>query len=382
MSKELGQFFTINEGLQQYVFDKVEHMGAPLLEPSFGAGHLLKKFKEHDDEYPMKCFEIDSTIRPCLEFNKKQQILYGDFMKYPFHDEKFKTIIGNPPYVKQSNGNLYLHFIKRCYDLLDDEGELIFIVPSDFIKLTSASKIITEMVEHGSFTHFLFPHDEKLFDSASVDVVVFRYRKGVFIHKVDVNDTLKFCNTIDGIVTFSDEPLYGNVVSNVFNVYVGLVSGKDEVYKVPFGNVDILVDEGNWEKFIFTNTFPTDQTRIDEHLLENKTHLMNRKIKKFNETNWFEWGAPRNIRMIEEKEGHPCIYMKNLTRDETVAFRGTVGYFGGKLLCIVPHVEVDLDEIVRFFNSQEFRKNYMYAGRFKIGHRQLANAILSDLKKS
>ena len=139
MSKELGQFFTINEGLQQYVFDNVEHLGAPLLEPSFGAGHLLKKFKEHDDKYPMKCFEIDSTIKPCLDLNENQEILYGDFMKYPFHDEKFKTIIGNPPYVKQSNGNLYLHFIKRCYELLDDDGELIFIVPSDFIKLTSAS---------------------------------------------------------------------------------------------------------------------------------------------------------------------------------------------------------------------------------------------------
>ena len=381
MSKELGQFFTINEGLQQYVFDNVEHLDAPLLEPSFGAGHLLKKFKERDDKYPMKCFEIDSTIKPCLDLNENQEILYGDFMKYPFHDEKFKTIIGNPPYVKQSNGNLYLHFIKRCYELLDDDGELIFIVPSDFIKLTSASKIISEMIEHGSFTHFLFPHDEKLFDSASVDVVVFRYRKGVFTQKVAVNDTLKFCNTIDGIVTFSDEPLYGNVVSNVFDVYVGLVSGKDEVYKVPFGNIDILVDEGCWEKFIFTNTFPTDQTQIDEHLLKNKTHLMNRKIKKFNESNWFEWGAPRNIRMIEEKKGRPCIYVKNLTRDERVAFEGTVGYFGGKLLCLVPHAEVDLGGIVRFFNSQKFRKNYMYAGRFKIGQRQLANAVLSDLKR-
>ena len=381
MSKELGQFFTINEGLQQYVFDNVEHLGARLLEPSFGAGHLLKKFKEHDDKYPMKCFEIDSTIKPCLDLNENQEILYGDFMKYPFHDEKFKTIIGNPPYVKKSNGNLYLHFIKRCYELLDDDGELIFIVPSDFIKLTSASTIISEMVEHGSFTHFLFPHDEKLFDSASVDVVVFRYRKGVFTQKVDVNDTLKFCNTIDGIVTFSDEHMCGDVVSNVFNVYVGLVSGKDEVYKVPFGNMDILVDEEKVEKFIFADTFPTGQTQIDEHLLKNKTHLMNRKIKKFNETNWFEWGAPRNIRMIEEKGDNPCIYVKNLTRDERVAFEGTVRYFGGKLLCLVPHVEVDLNEIVRLFNSQEFRKNYMYAGRFKIGQRQLANAVLSDLKR-
>jgi len=40
-----------------------------------------------------------------------------------------------------------------------------------------------------------------------------------------------------------------------------------------------------------------------------------------------------------------------------------------------------LDGIVRFFNSQKFRKNYTYAGRFKIGQRQLANAVLSDLKK-
>jgi adenine-specific DNA-methyltransferase len=381
MSKELGQFFTINEGLQKYVFDKVEHLGAPLLEPSFGAGHLLKRFKNHDDEYPMKCFEIDSTIKPCLEFNKKQEILYGDFMKYPFHDEKFKTIIGNPPYVKKSNGNLYLHFIKRCYELLDDDGELIFIVPSDFIKLTSASKIISEMVEHGSFTHFLFPHDEKLFDSANVDVVVFRYRKGIFTQKVDVNDTSKFWNTIDGIVTFSDEPMRGDVVSNVFNVYVGLVSGKDEVYKVPFGNVDILVDEEEVEKFIFVDTFPTNQTRIDEHLLKNKTQLMNRKIKKFNENNWFEWGAPRNIRMIEENEDRSCIYMRNLTRSERVAFKGKVSYFGGKLLCLVPHTEVDLDDVVQLLNSHEFRKNYTYAGRFKIGQRQLANAILSDLKR-
>jgi len=190
MSKELGQFFTINEGLQQYVMDRVEHLGSPLLEPSFGAGHLLKKFKEYDDTYPMHCFEIDSLIKPCLTFDKNQTVVYGNFMSHQF-DTKFKTIIGNPPYVQQSNGNLYLHFIKKCYELLEDDGELIFIVPSDFIKLTSASKIISDMVQHGSFTHFLFPHDEKLFDSASVDVVVFRYRKGIFTQMVQVNDEIK-----------------------------------------------------------------------------------------------------------------------------------------------------------------------------------------------
>jgi adenine-specific DNA-methyltransferase len=380
MNKELGQFFTINEGLQQYVMDRVEHLGSPLLEPSFGAGHLLKKFKEHDDTYPMHCFEIDSSIKPCLTFSSRQKVVYGDFMSHTF-DTKFKTIIGNPPYVQQSNGNLYLHFIKKCYELLEDDGELIFIVPSDFIKLTSASKIISEMVTHGSFTHFLFPHDEKLFDSASVDVVVFRYRKGIFTQAVQVNGEMKFCNTIDGIVTFSDTPLCGDTVSNVFNVYVGLVSGKDEVYKVPFGNVDILVDEEEKEKFIFTTSYPSGDKTIDEHLMKNKNQLMDRKIRKFNEDNWFEWGAPRNIKTIERNGGHPCVYVRNLTRSERIAFRGTVSYFGGKLLCLIPHVDVDMNRIVEFLNSYEFRKNYIYAGRFKIGQRQLANAILSELKK-
>jgi len=381
MSKELGQFFTINEGLQQYVFDRVKHKGSLLLEPSFGAGHLLKKFVESDSEYPMICYEIDSSIKPCITIkSQQQQLVYCDFMSQQF-DTKFKTIVGNPPYVQKSDGNLYLHFIKKCFELLDDDGELIFIVPSDFLKLTSASKIISEMVKCGSFTHFLYPNDENLFDRASVDVVVFRYEKGLFTERVEVNDTLKYYNVIDGIVTFTDTPMCGDIVSNVFNVYVGLVSGKDEVYKVPFGNTEILVDEGEREKFIFTTSFPTENREIDEHLMENKQVLIERKIRKFNDGNWFEWGAPRNLKTIEENLNRPCIYMKNLTRSEVVAFKDKVSYFGGKLLCLIPRCDVNLDKTIEFLNSHTFKKNYIYARRFKIGQRQLANALLSDLKE-
>lgn len=380
MSKELGQFFTINEGLQQYVFDRVEHRGALLLEPSFGSGHLLKKFLESNPDYPIECYEIDSSIEPCIKFNDKQSIIYSDFMSHEF-DKKFKTIIGNPPYVKKSKGNLYIQFIEKCYHLLHDDGELIFIVPSDFIKLTSASKIILEMIREGSFTHFHFPHDEKLFNSASIDVVVFRYKKGVYQNIVNVDDDIKYCNVIDGILTLNDEPQCGNIVSNIFSTYVGLVSGRDDVYKVPFGMTDVLVDENNIEKFIFPTKFPTENEKINEHLTKHKDKLLSRKIKKFNEDNWFEWGAPRNIKTMEDNMGRPCIYVKNLTRNRNIAFKGTVTYFGGKLLCLIPHTEIELDAIVKYLNSDMFKRNYMYAGRFKIGQRQLANAVLSDIKK-
>ena len=376
--KDLGQYFTIADDLQKFVFEKVKHKSSRLLEPSFGAGHLLKKFKEYDENYPMICYELDSKVKPVITFNQYQTPIYGDFTQQTI-TTKFKTIIGNPPYVKQKTGNLYIKFIELCYNHLDDGGELVFIVPSDFIKLTSASSIIDTMTKNGSFTDFLFPHNEKLFENASIDVVVFRYEKGVMTKMAVVNGKEVFCNVNKGIITFSDSEVYGSPIDSQFNVYVGLVSGRDEIYRVPFGNIDILNDKDRVEKYIFTESFPTKNTQINSHLQTHKAELLKRKIKKFSETNWFEWGAPRNISSIQKFMGKSCIYIRNMTRNKEVAFVGQVQYFGGSLLCLVPKnnmTETELQKVIQHINSSTFQKDYMYAGRFKIGHKQISTAIL------
>ncbi len=380
--KNLGQYFTISEDLQKFVFEKVKYKGSPLMEPSFGAGHLLKKFKELDPNYPMTCYELDTSIKPIIEFNEFQTVIYGDFTKQSV-GKKFKTIVGNPPYVKQKTGNLFIRFIELCYECLDDDGELIFIVPSDFIKLTRASAIIDKMVANGIFTDFLFPNDEHLFEGANVDVVAFRYEKGSHVgKKTVVNGQEKFCNVNKGIITFSDTEIEGNSVDLHFHVYVGQVSGRDEIYRKEYGNIDLLMDKGKSDKFIFTQTFPTGNTQVDSHLLANKTALMERKIKSFTESNWFEWGAPRNLTSIQKYWGKPCIYVRTMTRNKEVAFIGNVQYFGGTLLCLIPRQEEEnkLNTVISHMNSAEFQKNYMYAGRFKIGHKQISSAILPCLK--
>lgn len=379
--KKLGQYFTISEELQKFVFENVKNRSNCLLEPSFGAGHLLKKFKEYDDNYPMVCYELDINIVPIISFNDYQTIIYEDFTQKPMNT-KFKTIIGNPPYVKQKTGNLYLKFIELCYEYLDDDGELIFIVPSDFIKLTSASYIIDKMTKNGSFTHFFFPQNERLFDGASIDVLVFRYEKGVKSIKTIVNNKEVFCNVNKGIITFSDTEISGCYVGSFFDVYVGLVSGRDEIYRVPFGNIDILNDKDKVDKYIFTQTFPTDNTKINEHLENHKKVLLDRKIKKFSEKNWFEWGAPRNISTIEKYWDKSCIYVRNMTRSKEIAFIGKVQYFGGSLLCLIPKKQMsgkDITNIINHINSPEFTKDYMYSGRFKIGHKQISTAIIPGL---
>jgi adenine-specific DNA-methyltransferase len=378
--KELGQYFTTSQMLQSFVFDKVKHKSSCLLEPSFGAGHLLKRFKEYDDNYPMVCCELDESVEPVVSFNARQTLIYGDFTQEKL-GTKFKTIVGNPPYVKQKSGNLYIRFIELCYDLLDDDGEMIFIVPSDFIKLTSAASIIDKMTQNGSFTDFLFPHNEKLFEGASVDVVVFRYEKGCVSSKTSVNGKEVHCNVHKGIITFSENPISGHPIESAFDVHVGLVSGKDDVYRVPFGNIDVLTDKGSIAKYVFAETFPTENAEMDAHLLAHKAALMGRRIKKFSESNWFEWGAPRNISSIRAAWGRPCIYVKNMTRSKEVAFVGTVQYFGGTLICLIPKPDThpELHDIAGYLNSVAFQTNYMYSGRFKIGHKQLSSALVPML---
>jgi adenine-specific DNA-methyltransferase len=376
--KKMGQYFTISDDLQQFVFDKVKHKGSLILEPSFGAGHLLKKFKEANADYPIICYELDSTIMPTISFNAHQTIIYGDFTTQLI-TQKFKTIVGNPPYVKQSTGNLYIKFIEICFGLLDADGEMIFIVPSDFIKLTSASSLIDAMIKEGSFTDFLFPHDEKLFEGANVDVVVFRYEKGVKTKDTIVNGKKMICNVNSGIITFSETEITGNPLSDKFNVYVGLVSGRDEVYRNDIGNMNILNDKDKVQKYIFAETFPTGNTVIDAHLRANKSVLLERKIRKFNENNWFEWGAPRNMTTIQKSLGKPCIFVRNMTRNQEVAFMDKVQNFGGTLLCLIPKeemTEAELKKIVSFLNTKDLQKDYMYSGRFKIGHKQVCNIIV------
>jgi adenine-specific DNA-methyltransferase len=384
--KSLGQFFTKAEELQSFVFEAVKYKGAPLLEPSFGAGHLLAKFKEYDPSYPMTCFEIDATIPPVVAFNEHQTVRYEDFVAVAATLPKFRTIIGNPPYVKQKGkANLYIRFIDLCFELLAHDGEMIFIIPSDFIKLTSAAALITRMAAAGRFTDFFFPNNERMFEDAAIDVLVFRYQRGDVGNGCILNGSPSQYRVVSGILTFptsvASASTAASPLSDTFDAYVGLVSGKDDVYRnSEVANIDVLVDLGRTERFLFPEMFPTGSAAADAHLLANKDALLSRRIKKFSETNWWSWGAPRNLAAIRARWGAPCIYVRNMTRQRQVAAVGSVAYFGGTLICLVPKdpamSATELQTFADALNSETFQKDYMYAGRFKIGHKQLCTALI------
>ena len=190
---ELGQYFTTNTVLKEKVLEFIKNSPTTILEPSIGQGDLVAFIRDNIPDVCFDMYEIDNTIQLLKNVETATDVVvYGDFIKEQIC-KTYKTIVGNPPYVRTTKGNLHIDFTEKCYNLLDTDGELIFIVPSDLLKLTCASKLLNEMMSRGTFTHIYHPHNEKLFENASIDVIIFRYCKN---------------NALDKTVLYNDKLLY------------------------------------------------------------------------------------------------------------------------------------------------------------------------------
>jgi adenine-specific DNA-methyltransferase len=249
------------------------------------------------------------------------------------------------------------------------------------LKLTCASKLLNIMMQNGTFTHIFHPHNEKMFDNASIDVIVFRYCKNQGLEKqVLYNNELRYIINSNGMITMSEtENTSCLMFKDYFDIYVGLVSGKENVYKNnELGTLNVLNNQDKFDKYIYEETFPCDNEHINTYLLQHKDVLMKRHIRKFNETNWFEWGAPRNMTAIRANMGAECIYVNTLTRKANVAFTGVVNYFGGGLIMLKPKQNngLSLHCVVSYMNSTAFKDNFTFSKRFKIGHRQISNSYI------
>lgn len=380
--KKYGQYNTTHPRLKQKVYDFILNEPTRILEPCIGQGHLIEFVLEKMPDVKFDMYEIDPSIR-MLECIKKKKVIIGDFLTQKIN-KKYKTIIGNPPYIKTKTGNVYIDFIMKCFTLLEDNGELIFVVPSDFLKLTSIANVLNDMMKVGSFTHIFHPNSEQLFRNAHIDIMVFRYVKYAKDKmpkslKTLYNDKSLYLINIGGLITFSEtKSKKCKPLGDSFNVYVGMVSGKEQVFKnTKLGNIDIITGDKVVEKYIFIDKYPSGDKNIDKYLFKNKNELIERKIRTFNESNWFEWGAPRNIKVMRENKGKDCIYIHTLTRKQKVAFSGKVDYCGANMIMMIPKEKMDKEKIkkyVDYFNSEMFKMNYLFSGRFKVGHRQLCES--------
>ena len=361
--RRLGQFFT-PPPLVEKCLNLVQNKGR-LLEPSCGDGAFLDIYKKGDI-----FIEIDKNV----VFDKRIKVM--NFFDLPVA-EKFSTIIGNPPYVDNSlfkvnfetnikvKANLYIYFIEKCFHHLEENGELIFIVPRDFIKLTSARYINKLLFDNGTITHFYDYGDEKFFKNASPNICIFRYQKSNFSRKtLTFNGEFKFTEN-DGIISFTKGDSCKRL-GDIFDVKVGAVAGNDSIFENDDGIEMVFsktVKTGKTKKVIFNTPHPS--------LIPYRDKLLSRKIKKFTNENWWSWGRVVNFREDENR-----IYVNVRTRNKKPFFIHACKKWDGSVLALFPKDKnMDMIEALDKLNSIDWESaGFMTGGRYIFGVKSLMEA--------
>tara|TARA_B100000287_G_scaffold434124_1_gene497694 strand:+ start:835 stop:1992 length:1158 start_codon:yes stop_codon:yes gene_type:complete len=364
--KNLGQVFTKDKEIKLMV-SLMKNNGS-VLEPSAGTGNFLKHLKN------VTAIEYDSSICP-------QGVLNIDFFDYDIIN-KFDTIIGNPPYVGfkeivestkskldlnkfDKRTNLHVFFIDKCMKHLKDHGEIIFVTPRDFIKQTSAIPLINSLHETGTITHFYDYGDKVLFSGFSPNCAIWRFEKDNFSRKTKLlNSKVVDQQNVGGQFVFSST-LYDYNLSDLFDVKVGGVSGMDSIFVSPNGN----------EEFVYSKTHTTGNTRRmyyntkNKFLESKKEDLLKRKLKTFDESNWWMWGRDFT------KNNHKRVYVNCKTRRKNPFFTHTCKNYDGSVLALfIKDQALDEQECARVLNSIDWDDlGFKVGGRYCFSQKALQN---------
>jgi adenine-specific DNA-methyltransferase len=362
----LGQVFTPDAVVERML--ALRQRRGRSLDPSAGDGAFSRRIPG------CEAIEIDATVAP-------EGARVMDFFALPL-DEKYDTIIGNPPYVRQQDipaetlarldsvlfdgrSNLYLYFIEKAVRHLRRGGELIFIVPREFAKLTAARKLNAFLHEEGDITDFIELGDARIFGGHNPNCAIFRFERGRRTRRLA--DGRHF-QLVDGQLMFLRGD-YRLPLADLFDVKVGAVSGADEIFEHPEGGTEFVcsktVDDGRTRRMIFGDLHP--------HLEEHKEKLLARRVRSFDESNWWHWGRLHHV------SDAPRIYVNCKTRRARPFFLHDCPNYDGSVLALFPRLRgMDLALAADMLNDQVDWEElgFVCDGRFLFTQRTLQSCLL------
>lgn len=189
---KFGQYFTPKVVAEFMIGLADISTNSKILEPCCGEGIFLKILQKNGYKN-LTAFEIDKELATDFPF-----VRYESFISAML-DEKFDLIIGNPPYIRWKNleddlkrelttnpiWNKYFNslcdylyiFILKSIELLNENGQLIFICPEYWMNTTNSIVLRNYMVQHGYFEQIYHFNETPVFDKVTVSIVVFKFIK-------------------------------------------------------------------------------------------------------------------------------------------------------------------------------------------------------------
>lgn len=277
--QKLGQYPTPYTILNK-LFKKVgkKHFNN-ILETSHGTGQIFDSMKSNGITFN-KCFgyEIDENLHNlCKQEYKNMDLILGNFLDQNIK-ERFDLIPGNPPYFmirdkdlkkKYRNNpefksiiyghlNIFILFMKKSLDLLNEDGILSFIIPVSFMNGRSYEKLRHYIVEYFNIIDIEII-DKSLFIETQIEVMIITIKK-------EKNDG-KYVVRKNDILIFS---LTWETIQNKLNNYLTIKELKGKVTTGP------MIWNENKEHLLMGDENKIPKTGVP---IIYSTNLVNQKIK-------------------------------------------------------------------------------------------------------
>ncbi len=187
-----GQYFT-PKTVAGFMIDLADiPINANVLEPSCGEGIFLELLQKKGFN-SITAYEIDYSLAKNFPYVKYESFVTADIK------DRFDLIIGNPPYIRWKNledelknellnshlWNKYFNslcdylyiFILKSIELLNENGQLIFICPEYWLNTTHSISLRNYMVQNGYFEKIYHFNETPIFEKVTVSIIIFKYIK-------------------------------------------------------------------------------------------------------------------------------------------------------------------------------------------------------------
>ena len=358
--KDRGVVFTpehIVKFMTSYIDNTLSHT---ILEPSCGMGNIVEQI---DKKHKITCIDINKQyIRHCAKQFSNAKCVTKNFIHYKTK-EKFDYIIGNPPYVKiqnitpkdmteirkeyptfmKGNTNLYIYFILKCFNLLKDDGKLIFIVPNTWLYNSSLQRLKNWIISNKYLEVLIDFKGKQIFDNVSTyTCIMILSKKNQFYHYSNSIDNKLVKKSYQKTLTDKSNSASSSLL-DIMTPRIGIMTLKDDVFiikkftvkdnKVYFSkdNKDFVIERDACKKIlkvsknqIYLIIYPYDANAkiisdlkkkfplTFNYLSKYKQQLLDRENGNNNYKYWYEYGRTQALKIVKGKRLFISTIVKNI----------------------------------------------------------------------
>ena len=423
---DLGQVFTSSIVAKYMVSLLNIDLSSSILDPCFGDGIFIDSCLDAGFTN-LTGYEIDDDLFTIVKRKYQKLRLYNSDYLQADEKHKYDAIIMNPPYIRQekidelselgiskkklrknpifsqlpSTANMYMYFIIKAIEMLDNNGKLIVIFPSSWLKAKSGKAFEEIISEKASIERQIHITGEVFQKKALVDVVILSIKKTndclnkEILHLSLSNNVITprimqcmkrslisssvpfhmYANVRRGLTTGANTIFINPEINQRDNYVVSIVSSPKSI--IGFSTLNATTDQLLWlrgEK----KTFPK---RIQEYLCKwentilstQKPKVLYSKIQR--SSLWYELSAI-------ESDG---ILFSYFVRNDMKFIMNTTGVLARDNFYIIkPHIDkyllfALLNNFYTFFQLEKIGKKYG-AGLLKLQRYDIENLIFPDIR--